>query len=247
MYNNIDMSQDLCCELSNEITQSVIYGYNQVGEFHEIFGHPLNKTLQENIFNTNKRLVDFRYSLIYEEYNELINAFEKKDAIECIDAIMDLLYVTYGTYHAFGIDIYKQNFFKINKESEISLELKILKEYVSDFKNACDEQNFSLIQSELRNIITQCYFLADLFKVSVDLCFNEVHRSNLTKVCDTEELAKESVLWYKQNETRYKEPDYRKSANPKYWIVYDKSTSKILKSIKFELPNLKQYFLHNIL
>ena len=243
MNNYIDASQDLIHENNhNDITRSVIYGYTQVGEFHEIFGHPLHKELQTDILQSK---VNFRFSLINEEYNELIEAYSKQDHIECIDAIMDLLYVTYGTYHTFGINIHQQNFSKINiTNTDINYTLNMLSHHIFDLQAVCNATNkkFSLIQNELKNIIEKCYFLAQLFNVSVDLCFSEVHRSNLTKVCDTEELAKESVKWYIQNEPRYKDPDYRKSTNPKYFVIYDRATSKILKSIKFELPNLKQFF-----
>ena len=48
-----------------------------------------------------------RYDLIREELEELKEALEKKDIKEVADALTDILYVTYGAGHAFGIDLDK--------------------------------------------------------------------------------------------------------------------------------------------
>ena len=46
-----------------------------------------------------------RLSLIQEELDELNKAIQEKDIIEVADALTDILYVTYGAGHAFGIDL----------------------------------------------------------------------------------------------------------------------------------------------
>ena len=46
-----------------------------------------------------------RYDLIQEELEELKIAMENKDLLEVADALTDILYVTYGAGHAFGIDL----------------------------------------------------------------------------------------------------------------------------------------------
>ena len=48
-----------------------------------------------------------RYNLIKEELEELRIAMEEKDLLEVADALTDILYVTYGAGHAFGIDLDK--------------------------------------------------------------------------------------------------------------------------------------------
>ena len=48
-----------------------------------------------------------RYDLINEELTELKEALDKKDLLEVADALTDILYVTYGAGHAFGIDLDK--------------------------------------------------------------------------------------------------------------------------------------------
>jgi len=55
----------------------------------------------------NKKIVQLRYELIKEELEELNQAIKDKDITEVADALTDILYVTYGAGHAFGIDLDK--------------------------------------------------------------------------------------------------------------------------------------------
>ena len=55
-------------------------------------------------FSTDK-INNLRYELIKEELEELKVAMENKDLLEVADALTDILYVTYGAGHAFGIDL----------------------------------------------------------------------------------------------------------------------------------------------
>ena len=230
-----------------------------MGIFHEVFGHPSTKILQKNIFSDNPKLVNFRLSLIEEEKNELKEACEKEDFIEAVDAISDILFVTYGMCHVFGICYNKDegiphlqyknvkcedntgNLFVFSQDNEkLTTQLNTLEYDVSSLKHHCDEKNMSNVINDIHMIVCTCYTISSLFRVDIDKCFGEVFRSNMTKVCLSEDEAKDTVEWYKQNEKRYADPSYRQASNGKYWVVFDKVTSKILKSIKFELPNLMQ-------
>ena len=55
----------------------------------------------------NEKIIKLRYALIKEELEELKEAIEQKDIIEIADALTDILYVTYGAGHAFGINLDK--------------------------------------------------------------------------------------------------------------------------------------------
>ncbi len=57
-------------------------------------------------FSTDK-INKLRYELIKEELSELKEALDSKDLLEVADALTDILYVTYGAGHAFGIDLDK--------------------------------------------------------------------------------------------------------------------------------------------
>ena len=54
-----------------------------------------------------QKVIDLRISLIKEELDEFQVALKQKDLVEVADALTDLLYVTYGAGHAFGIDLDK--------------------------------------------------------------------------------------------------------------------------------------------
>ena len=54
-----------------------------------------------------KKIVELRYSLIDEELKELDEAIKKRDLKEVADALTDILYVTYGAGHSFGINLDK--------------------------------------------------------------------------------------------------------------------------------------------
>ena len=77
--------------------------FNKVKTFMETFGQEV-KTKPS--FSTDK-INQLRYDLIKEELEELKVAMENKDLLEVADALTDILYVTYGAGHAFGIDLDK--------------------------------------------------------------------------------------------------------------------------------------------
>ena len=77
--------------------------FNKVKTFMETFGQEV-KTKPS--FSTDK-INSVRYDLIKEELEELKEAMENKDLLEAADALTDILYVTYGAGHAFGIDLDK--------------------------------------------------------------------------------------------------------------------------------------------
>ena len=75
--------------------------FNKVKTFMETFGQEV-KTKPS--FSTDK-INSLRYDLIKEELEELKIAMENKDLLEVADALTDILYVTYGAGHAFGINL----------------------------------------------------------------------------------------------------------------------------------------------
>ena len=77
--------------------------FNSVKKFMEVFGQEV-KTKAE--FPSDK-IVKLRYDLIREELDEFDQALKDKDLKEVADSLTDILYVTYGAGHAFGIDLDK--------------------------------------------------------------------------------------------------------------------------------------------
>ena len=77
--------------------------FNKVGVFMKTFGQEIKN---KPSFSTEK-INQLRISLIQEELDELKEAMTNNDLLEVADALTDLLYVTYGAGHAFGIDLDK--------------------------------------------------------------------------------------------------------------------------------------------
>ena len=77
--------------------------FSKVGIFMKTFGQEVK---DKPSFSTDK-INKLRFDLIKEELEELKVALEKKDLLEVADALTDILYVTYGAGHAFGINLDK--------------------------------------------------------------------------------------------------------------------------------------------
>ena len=75
--------------------------FQKVKTFMQTFGQEVKSRPS---FSTEK-INQLRYNLINEELEELKQAILNKDLLETADALTDILYVTYGAGHAFGIDL----------------------------------------------------------------------------------------------------------------------------------------------
>ncbi len=77
--------------------------FQSVKKFMKTFG----QEIKEKPSFPDDKITSLRYDLIEEELSELKEAMDKKDIKEVADALTDILYVTYGAGHAFGIDLDK--------------------------------------------------------------------------------------------------------------------------------------------
>ena len=77
--------------------------FNKVGKFMKTFGQEVKIKPSFSSDKINKLRID----LIKEELEELTEAMNNKDLLEVADALTDILYVTYGAGHAFGINLDK--------------------------------------------------------------------------------------------------------------------------------------------
>ena len=152
--------------------------FKKVLEFNSAFGVESYDKAQLEIFDRDPKLVEYRLSLVEEEFEELQEAIKNKDFTEVIDALTDIQYVVLGFYAAIGVD--------------------------------------------------------------ADSAFQIVHDSNMSKLCKTEEEAKESVHRYWQEmPQRYDSPNYRRADDNVHWVVYNESTKKILKSCNYTPANFE--------
>ena len=77
--------------------------FSKVGNFMKTFGQEVKTKPSLSTEKINKLRID----LIKEELEELTGAMNNRDLLEVADALTDILYVTYGAGHAFGIDLDK--------------------------------------------------------------------------------------------------------------------------------------------
>ena len=95
--------------------------FKSVKKFMETFG----QEIKEKASFPNEKIISLRYELIKEELEELKEALKNKDIKEVADALTDILYVTYGAGHAFGInldkcfeEVQKSNMSKLGKDGK---------------------------------------------------------------------------------------------------------------------------------
>jgi predicted HAD superfamily Cof-like phosphohydrolase len=77
--------------------------FESVKKFMQTFGQEIRKKADF----PDEKIVLLRYDLIREELSELKEAIDQRDIKEVADALTDILYVTYGAGHAFGINLDK--------------------------------------------------------------------------------------------------------------------------------------------
>ena len=75
--------------------------FDDVKTFMQTFGQEVKNKAEF----PKEKIVKLRFDLIKEELNELQNAIKTKNLTEVADALTDILYVTYGAGHAYGIDL----------------------------------------------------------------------------------------------------------------------------------------------
>ena len=125
---------------------------------------------------------------------------------------------------------------------QIDFQIETISKY--DYKqNVYDYLNnyLNIFFDRLYNIIFETYKMGITFGINVDEAFEIVHQSNMSKLCVSEDEAKQTVEWYLKNETRYPSPAYKPASDAKHWIIYEQSTGKVLKSINYTPADLKKF------
>ena len=95
--------------------------FEKVGLFMSTFGQEVKKKSELS----SEKINSLRISLIQEELEELTKAIKDNDILEVADALTDILYVTYGAGHSFGInldkcfdEVQKSNMSKLGKDGK---------------------------------------------------------------------------------------------------------------------------------
>src|SRR6478609_2714555 len=137
----------------------------------------------------------------------------------------------------FGVPVYKEPQHDIFKENPALVEyrLSLIREEVKELEEAVKNHDLVETVDALADIIYVVQGMGASLGLDLDKAFDIVHKSNMSKVCKTEEEAKKTVQHYVDNMEKlgYDSPAYRKSADGKSFVVYNKNTSKVLKSINY--------------
>ena len=166
--------------------------------------------------NGAKNITNFNYVKIF--YDELIDNYEAKSSDELNKYILENINKLY-----------------LSLEKECQNEII----YFDDYNNQINIEKKNLIVSQyLYNLLKQTYLLANSFKINADSDFAIIHESNMSKLCNTEDDAKATVLdyeaKYKAGNSPYDSPYYYELSELKKWIVKNKSSGKALKNIKYK-------------
>lgn len=215
--------------------------YEKVKEFHLMFGHPIRDTQYNDMLTGDDNTIEKRVSFIREEYDEFMEAFEADDRVEMADALCDLAYFVYGAYLCFGFEfvthneVYDVNVYNVDDIKRIVRKLDESIVFMENSKEKPSNETITTLKDNLYTSLNITYDLGYGMGFNMDTLFTEVHRSNMTKLCTTEEDAQLTVEKYVE-EGKYDTPTYHFKNG--YYVVYNESNNKILKSYKWETPQL---------
>lgn len=126
-------------------------------------------------------------------------------------------------------------------ENLVNLRMKLIEEEWKELQEAVRNKDHVEVLDAITDSIYVLVGMCISCGFDIDKAFDLVHQSNMSKLCDTEEQAHESVAWY--NETRPEfQPAFRKTKDGQKWLVYDKLTGKVLKNKYYKAVDLTVLF-----
>ena len=120
----------------------------------------------------------------------------------------------------------------------VTYRLALVAEEFQELQDAIQNKDFIEVIDGLCDIQYVVLGFYTAIGIDADRAFDIVHQSNMSKLCNTEEEAQESVRVYRAEiPQRYDSPAYRKADDNVHWVVYNQNTKKILKSHKYTPAN----------
>lgn len=131
----------------------------------------------------------------------------------------------------------------IKDSTKIEFCLKLIREEMKELEQAVKDNDYVETVDALADILYVVHGMSCRIGINMDKVFDEVHKNNMSKLCLTEEDAKASVEYYVTNKEKlgYDSPAYKTAPDGIHWVVYNQSTNKVLKSIKWTPVDLTSY------
>ena len=142
--------------------------------------------------------------------------------------------------NAFGNKIYDEVQKDIFKDDPKTVDkcLSLVKEEVKELEEAVQNHDMVETADALGDILVVVYGMGAHFGLDLDKIYDQIHKSNMSKICKSKKEAEETVESYKKDD-RYDTPAYKKAPIDDLYVVYNESTGKILKSINYKPVDLK--------
>jgi len=137
------------------------------------------------------------------------------------------------TYTTPRLDIFDND-----QKTVISCMSLITEEY-KELVEAIETKDFTETIDALADLIVVIGGMACRFGIDLDKASDIVHKSNMSKLCTSEDEAQKTIEWYKENDTRYDSPYYELALDGVHYVVRNKSTGKILKNMNYTPANFK--------
>lgn len=126
----------------------------------------------------------------------------------------------------------------------IKLRLALIDEEVGELKEAIKNRDINEMRDAIGDILYVVYGAGQTFGFDCDADFEKIHDSNMSKLCKNEEEAQQTVAKYdkdfKTGKSPYDTPYYYHNEDTGYWIVKNRSTGKVLKSINYTPVNFSE-------
>lgn len=216
--------------------------YQAVTEFMTTAGQSVNTHLT---LQTSKSAI-LRVNLIKEEIDELRDALNTDDIVEIIDALGDILVVTYGAYATYGIPSYLPT---VSMESSVTGSpvlkthgystnlIRLLNNQVDVFDIATSLDNVDNMVSALNVILKTVYNASIDMNINIERAFAIICESNMSKFCLTEDdVVKSSADLVIQGKVDSVDELTFKIVGD-YYVVIRKKDGKILKGRFFHEPD----------
>jgi predicted HAD superfamily Cof-like phosphohydrolase len=145
-------------------------------------------------------------------------------------------------HKAFGLEHHDipQPHVLTEKPDLVKFRMSLINEEHEETKEATANNDLVETIDGLTDMLYVIYGTLSSYGIDGDHAFSLVHKSNMSKLCVSETEAQETVQWYKDNEDRYDSPEYRRADIGDYWVVFNKSTGKILKSVNYKPVSFKE-------